>query len=87
MAGKRKGGSKVLKIDLAAAVRSRFQPLGGADVSIPAREPIRKPLIVPWRYVPLRRSRNSAFGDRGNIVRKGFATTMSYPGRGPKVTA
>ena len=29
--------------DLAAAIRKRMAPLGGADLDIPAREPVREP--------------------------------------------
>lgn len=31
--------------DLAASILARFQPLGGAELEIPAREPIRKPPV------------------------------------------
>jgi plasmid stability protein len=29
--------------DLAAAVRQRFEPLGGVDLEVPRREPLREP--------------------------------------------
>jgi hypothetical protein len=29
--------------DLASAVRARFQPLGGVELRLPAREPMREP--------------------------------------------
>jgi len=30
-------------VDLAEAIRRRFEPLGGVDLALPAREPIREP--------------------------------------------
>lgn len=30
-------------VDLAAAIRSRFSPLGGVDLDLPARGPVREP--------------------------------------------
>lgn len=30
-------------VDLASAIQARFQPLGGVDLRLPAREPMREP--------------------------------------------
>lgn len=32
--------------DLAAAIGARFRPLGGLDLDLPAREPMREPPVV-----------------------------------------
>ena len=40
---RREVGEAPIPVNLAAAIRARIAPLGGADIDLPSREPMREP--------------------------------------------
>ena len=40
-------GDDVIPVNLAASIAGRFGPLGGIDLELPAREPMREPPELP----------------------------------------